>query len=265
MSKKIFSVALVLMLGGVALYFISPLDYIYPERKQARLIDQLVERNLDARGGASAWEAVSTLQLSGRIDVGQGMNLPYVLEQKRPGKMRLEFVFDGETAVQAFDGKVGWKVLPFLGRRHPEPMTETELRAAAGTSDLYGLLFDYEARGHTVELLGQEMVAGRDAYKLKVILPGGAERWVYLDAKTALEIKVEALRTLAGRARRVETFYQDWQATEGLLIARRQETQTEGDKESHFFTVERVQVNPTLADDRFLMPATAAGVRQQSL
>jgi hypothetical protein len=265
MSKKLFSVALLLILGGVALYLISPLDYVFPERKEARLIDQLVERNLDARGGASAWEAVSTLQLSGRIDVGQGVNLPYVLEQQRPGKMRLEFVFDGETAVQAFDGKVGWKLLPYLGRKFPEPMSETEVRAAEGTSDIYGLLFDYEARGHKLELLGQESVAGRDAYKLKVTLPGGSVRWVYLDAETALEIKVEAERTIAGRAHLVETFYQDWQETDGLLIARRQETQTEGDKESHFFTVERVKVNPAIADDRFTMPATVAGAQQVSL
>jgi hypothetical protein len=194
------------------------------------------------------------------MDVGQGMSLPYVLEQKTPGKMRLEFVFDGETAVQAFDGKVGWKLLPFLGRRNPEPMTETELRLAADTSDLYGILINYAARGHSVELLGKEMVAGRDAFRLKVTLPGGTVRWVYLDAETALEVKVEALRKLAGRDLLVETFYHDWQLIEGLLIAGRQETQTEGDKQSHYITVESVQVNPSIDDVRFSMPTVVTAI-----
>jgi outer membrane lipoprotein-sorting protein len=252
MSKKLLSFALLLTLGLTVLFYFSP------QQRAARVVANLVERNLEARGGAVAWEAVSSLQLSGRMDVGQGMAVPYVLEQKRPGKTRLQFVFDGETAVQAFDGKVGWKLLPFLGRRNPEPMTETELRTAADTSDLYGLLFDYAARGHSVELLGQEVVAGRDAFKLKVILSGGAVRWVYLDAETALEIKAEALRTIAGRQRLVETFYSDWQDKDGLLIARRQDTATEGDPKSHFLTVESVTVNPAIDDSRFAMPTTTS-------
>ena len=61
----------------------------------AETVDELVAKNTAARGGAAAWQAVSSLQLSGRMDVGKGMSVPYVLEQKRPDKMRLEFVFDG--------------------------------------------------------------------------------------------------------------------------------------------------------------------------
>ena len=127
---------------------------------------------------------------------------------------------------------------------------------AADSADLYGLLFDYAARGHAVELLGREPVQGRETFKLKVTLPGGAVRWVYLDAESGLEVKVEALRTVGGRERRVETFYHDWQATEeGLLIPRRQETRTEGDNELHRLTVATVVVNPPLDDSRFAMPA----------
>ena len=211
----------------------------------AHTVDGLVARNVAARGGAEAWRAVSSLRLAGRMDVGQGMMVPYALEQKRPDKMRLEFVFDGETAVQSYDGKTGWKVMPFRGRKTPEPMTEAELRETTDAADLYGLLFDYAARGRVVELVGQEPVEGRDAFKLKVTLPRGGVRWVYLDADTALEVKIEALRTLGGRERRVETFYRDWQAAEGLLIARRQETRTEGDKKSHVLTVETVRVEPS--------------------
>jgi len=220
----------------------------------AQTVDELVARNVAARGGAEAWKAVTALRLTGRMDVGQGMLVPYVLEQKRPGKMRLEFVFDGQTAVQSVDGKSGWKLVPFRGRSTPEPLTEAELREAAGSADLYGVLFDYAARGLAVELLGREPVLGREAFKLKVTLPGGSVRWVYLDAETGLEVKLESLRTLRGSERRVETFYYDWKATEGLLIPRLQETHTEGEKKSHPLTVESVQINPPLDDAHFAMP-----------
>lgn len=221
----------------------------------AQTVDELVARNVEARGGADAWRSVSALRLTGRMDVGQGMLVPYVLEQKRPRRMRLEFVFDGQTAVQSVDGKTGWKIAPFRGLAKPEPMTEAELREAADAADLYGLLFDYAARGHEVELVGREKVQGGDTFKLKVTLPGGAVRWVYLDAETGLEVKLEAMRTLRGRDRRVETFFYDWQNSGGLLIPRRQETRTEGEKEPHLFTVDTVRVNPTLDDARFAMPA----------
>jgi len=235
----------------------AALAFCLPALCLGQTVDELVARNVEARGGATAWKAVSSLRLTGRMDVGKGTTVPYVLEQKRPGKMRLEFVFDGKTAVEATDGKAGWKFRPFLNRTAPEPMTEQELRGAADAADLYGLLFDYAARGHAVELLGRETVEGRDAYKLKVTLPRGSVRWVYLDAGSGLELKVEAMRMLRGKDRRVETFYRDWKKTEGLLIAHRQETRTEGEKEFHPLTVEKVLVNPPIEDSRFAMPGAA--------
>ena len=236
MSKTVFAAALALCLPALGL---------------AQTVDELVARNVAARGGAEAWRAVSSLRLSGRMDVGQGMLVPYVLEQKRPGKMRLEFVFDGETAVQGSDGKAGWKLTPFRGRTTPEPLSEEEMREAAGSADLDGLLFDYAAKGSRVELLGRETVQERDAFKLRVELSGGAVRWVYLDAESALEVKVDATKVVGTRERKVETFYYDWQEVEGLLVPYRYETRTEGAPAQHLLTVETVRVNPPLDDSRF--------------
>jgi len=234
-----------------------------PASGLAQTVDELVARNVAARGGAETWRAVSSLRLKGRMDVGHGMLVPYVLEQKRPHKMRFEFEFDGETAIQCSDGTKGWKVAPFRGRPAAEPMTEEELREGAGMGDIDGLLFDYARRGHVVELLGREPVQDRDALKLKVTLPGGAVRWVYLDAESALEVKVEAPRRLAGGERRVETFYHDWQATDGLLIPRRLETRTVGDDEQHVLTVESVWVNAPIDDARFVSPASVASAGER--
>jgi outer membrane lipoprotein-sorting protein len=228
-----------------------------PASGLAQKVDELVARNVAARGGEKAWRAVSTLRLTGQMEIGRGMKVPYVLEQKLPGKMRFEFVFNGQTAIQCTDGKAGWKVTPFRGRKAPEAMTRDELREAAGPADLYGPLFDYASRGHAVELLGREKIDGRDAFKLKVTLPGGAVRWVYLDAETALEVKVEAMRKQGRRERRVETFYRDWKPVDGLLVPRRYESRVEGSKQWHVLTVESVRVNPALPDARFTMAAAA--------
>lgn len=237
--------------GALAL---GALTFLLRYDRGDRAVDELVARNVAARGGAEAWRSVHALRLTGEIDVGQGMRVPYRLDQKRPDKMCLELEFDGATAVQCTDGDTGWKVEPYRGRSTPEPMTEAELREVADLGDPYGLLFDYERRGHAVKLLGRAPVEGRDAFELEVTLPGGAVRWVYLDAETALEVKVASVRMRGGRERRVETVFHDWKTADGLLIPRRQETWTEGSEDAHALTVATVRVNPPLADARFAAP-----------
>lgn len=253
MSKKVMTVAFAIALVAAFLVYNSG------TMKNRRITNALVAQNIEARGGEEAWQAVETLRLAGQMDLGQGMHVPYVIEQKRPGKMCLEFVFDEKTAVQCVNGERGWKLLPFRGRNQPEPMTEREHREMAGGADIDGLLFAAAERGNRIKLLGKEVVAGRPAAKLEVTLPGGTVRWIYIDEQTGLDLKLETTRVVRGKDRRVETFYYDWQETDGLLIPRRQETQTEGDDESHFLTVDSVVTNTPLNDSRFAPPATIVG------
>ena len=52
--------------------------------------------------------------------------LPFIMELKRPRKMRFELQFKGQTAVQVFDGANGWKLRPFLNRRKWSPIAATK-------------------------------------------------------------------------------------------------------------------------------------------
>ena len=247
MTKKI-AIIVVLVAGLAVLYYYSPAQV------NARLVKDLVEHNIETRGGIEQWKNVKALKLSGQMDVGQGVHLPYVLEQKRPNKMCLKFEFDKQTTVQCSTGKTGWKSVPFRGRAAPELMTAKELRESADSADLYGLLYHYNERGIVIEAQGKVKFNGKEVYKLKITLPRGAVRWLYLDAKTALEVKLESQRMVRGKERLVETVYKDWQDTQGLLISHRQETRTSGDTESHYLTVDKVVLNPEFDDAMFEMP-----------
>jgi hypothetical protein len=253
MSKKVMIIALSFVVAVVG----SVLIYNSDAMKNARFVKSLVARNIDARGGAEAWKKVSTMKVTGRMDLGQGMSVPYVLEQKRPNKMCFTFEFDKQTATQCVDGNHGWKIAPFRGRDYAEPMTQEELREMADTTDPYGLLYNYASRDINIDLVDHVKVGDRDAIKLKLTMDKGAVRWLYLDAETALELKMETIRTIARRPKRVETVYSDWKNTDGMLIAHRQETTTEGDPKPHFLTVVGVSVNVALEDSRFAMPAVA--------
>jgi hypothetical protein len=180
-----------------------------------------------------------------------------VLEQKRPGKMCLQFEFNDATALQCVDGNSGWKLLPFMGRDKAEVMTTAELREIVGTVDPEGMLLDSYQRGSRVELVGHENVNGRSTSKLQITLKSGTIRWIYLDDKTALEVKMEAMRYLRGKQRLMETTYSKWSTVDGLLIPYRQDTRYSGEDESHFMTVESVTVNPEIDDKRFAMPTAS--------
>jgi hypothetical protein len=253
MSKKMMAVAFVIaLLAGFLIYNSDAM-------KERRIINALVAQNIEARGGANAWQAVNSLRLTGLMDLGQEMHVPYVVEKKRPGMFCIEFVFDGETAIQCVNGKTGWKQLPYLGRDKPEAMTDGEYSQLASTAAIEGLLSSAFERGYEVTLVGKEMVVGRMAVKLEVTLPDGTPRWLYIDEETGLDIKLESTRLLRGQERVVETFYYDWRETDGLLIPRRQESRTQGDDEFSLVTVDEVVSNPPLDDSRFAMPATEAG------
>jgi len=251
----------------------------------------IAARNAEARGGLKAWRAVQSLTLSGKLEAGRPRNpvklamaylkpqrttrahaaggppvvgadvaaeepvrLPFVLEMARPRKSRLEIRFQGKTAVQVFDGTRGWKVRPFLGRHEVEPFTPEELREASMQTELDGPLIDYAAKGSHVELEGTEPVEGRDAYRLKVTLDDGQVRHVWVDAKTWLDVKIDGSRRMDGKPRPVWTYLRDYRPVDGLMIPHVLETTVEGVKGSEKILVEKVAVNPPLADSRFARP-----------
>ena len=204
---------------------------------------QIVDRNVAARGGLQAWREVQTLSLEGTMGAGgnqraalsvplpnskdltlprrpaEEVNLPFLMELKRPHKMRLELQVKGQTAVQVYDGSNGWKFRPFLNRHEAEPYNEEELRIASKREDLDGPLVDYAAKGSHVELNGTEKVEGRETYKLKVTEKSGRTLHVWVDAETFLEAKIEGQpRTLDGTEHPVEIYYRDYRTVDGLKI-----------------------------------------------
>src|SRR5438105_4829585 len=91
----------------------------------AQTAEDLIEKNIQARGGLAKLQSIQTMRLTGAMSV-EDQRMPSTLEIKRPNKTRWEFTVDGETAIQAYDGKTGWVVMPFEGKTQPEEMSAEE-------------------------------------------------------------------------------------------------------------------------------------------
>ena len=228
-----------------------------PEESAKLSAAQIVDRNVVARGGLQAWRAVQTMSYSGKMDAGgkQNVQLPFVIEMKRPRKTRVEIEFANDKAVQVYDGASGWKLRPLLGRRDVEPFSTEEMKSASMESELDGPLVDYSTKGTQVELEGVEKVEGHDAYKLKLTMKGGQVRHLWIDAQTFLEVKIEGVpRRMDGKMRPVEIYYRDYKSVNGLIVPYVLETTVQGAKQSHKITIESVVVNPKLENSLFTKP-----------
>jgi outer membrane lipoprotein-sorting protein len=217
-------------------------------------VDEVIAKHIEARGGLEKLKSVKSMRLTGKMMMGPGMEAPMTLEMKRPGSMRLEFTFQGMTGVQAYDGKSGWSIMPFQGKKDPEPMSADEAKMAQEEADIEGPLVDYKAKGHTVELLGKEKVEGSDAYKLKVTLKTGTVQYQYLDAESLLEIRTEAKRTVRDSEMEFESTIGDYKEVGGLLFPHSIQSGAKGRPEKQNIVIEKVELNPVLDDARFRMP-----------
>jgi hypothetical protein len=231
---------------------------------------QVVEKNVAARGGLAAWQAVQSLSWKGKLGAGASTyttvspagklqtrtrdeaQLPFTLEFKRPLKTRLELEMNSQTAVQVYDGVQGWKLRPYLGRNTWEAYNPEELKKAADEPGIDGLLINFAAKGSRVESDGMDKVDNHAAYKLKVTLKNGQVRHVWVDGASFLDIKVDGVpRRLDGRQRPVEIYLRDFKAEQGLMIPHQLETTVQGVKTKENIQIEKVVVNPPLNDARF--------------
>lgn len=223
----------------------------------AQTVDEIIAKNLQARGGADKLKSVKSIKSTATMSMGPGIEAPGVLIQKRPMLARLEFTVQGLTAVQAYDGKNGWQIMPFMGKKDPELMAADEAKEIEENADLDGPLVDYKSKGHQVELQGKEKIEGTDAYKLKVTLKNGDVQTIYIDSDSFLDIKEVTKRTVRGTEQEIESAIGDYKAVDGIMFPFAVESGVKGTDQKEKLTITKVELNVPADDSIFKMPAAA--------
>ena len=223
---------------------------------QAQTVDELVKKNIQARGGLEKIKAIKTFKASGKI-VQSGLEIPIVIQQKRPGSFRFEITFQGKSQIQGYDGVTGWKIDPIQGSSEPEKLTEEEMKDARELADIDGALVDYKEKGHTIELVGKEDVEGTPAYKLKVTLKNGDVRYHYLDVENSLEIKESSKRKSPAGELEVDSYPGNYKSVAGTMLPFSTEHKVKG-QTLYTLTLDNVETDVTLEDSIFKMPAKSA-------
>ena len=218
--------------------------------------DELVNKNIEAKGGMDKIKAVKTRRMTGKV-IGGGIVAATGQENMRPNLVRETFSLQGMTAVQAYDGSTGWQIQPFGGRKDPELMGEDDLRDLLIDSDFDGPLVDYQAKGNQIEYLGHDTVDGDDALRLKVTLKNGDILYYYLDPDTYLEIRKETQEFIRGSVRESIADLGSYKPIAGVMYPFSIASGPKNDPTSwQTVTVEKIEVNVPLDSSEFALPAS---------
>lgn len=222
--------------------------------------EQLVAKNLEARGGRAAIEAIKTLKSEGSYVVGGGnIVLALTTYQKAPDKSRLEATLQGLTLVNAWDGRDAWQIMPFQGRLEPERMSAEDAKSLAESAPIGGLLISAEQLGGTLSYLGTEDIDGTEAHKLKLTLDNGDVAYIYLDPDHFLEIRTVWQRQLRGATVKSTTDFGDYEKVAGVYFPFSSHTeQGDGIMGTQQITIDSMQANVSLDDSMFTFPAAAS-------
>jgi photosystem II stability/assembly factor-like uncharacterized protein len=229
----------------------------------AQSADEIIAKYLQAVGGAKRIAAVQTLRRTGTYYGGGGFEAVLSQENKRPNKVRDQISLQGMTLIQAYDGKTGWRVNPFQGKKDAEAMGEDELKSIIEDAEFDDPLFDYAQKGNQVEFLGTDQIEGSRVYKLKLVLASNGDvRTYYIDADNNVPIQIDVKRTVRGAEQDFQVVFGDYKEVNGWYMPFAAEIGPKGSSSAQRtkYAWNRIEANVNIPDSRFAMPAPGTPV-----
>ncbi len=209
--------------------------------------DQLLDKYLQAVGGAAAIDKITSRIMKGTITFGD-RHVPIDIYSKDPDK-RISFTHtpDGDS-VTAFNGHEGW--LGFPGRP-PREMHGSDIDSAAMDADLH---FAVHLKGmfSEAQVRGTQKIGDHDAYLVIGMREGKAPLRLYFDEKSGLLVRlVRYGETPLGRMP-TQIDYADYREVGGVKIPFRWTLA----RPSGEFTIQvsEVQQNVPVDDAKFAKP-----------
>ena len=221
----------------------------------AQTVDEVIAKNIQAHGGVDKLKSVRSIRTSAKFSQGS-FRAEFRQENKRDDKVREEFIIQGLAQVQAYDGKTGWQIAPFGGRKDPELLSQDDLKSLVVDADIDGPLVEYKEKGHKAELVGHDSMEGTDCFKIKLSMKNGDVRYYYLDADSFLELKVEIQTTIRGALQENELYYGDYEQVNGIYYPFAVEQAQKGSASRAQISVEKIDQNIPLEDAHFSMPVS---------
>jgi len=216
--------------------------------------DLTVEQILDKFYKASGYDKlqkVNTIIMSGTIIRNDAM--PLKITKVRPDKYRMDFDVADITGIQAYNGKSGWSTAPWSGNAAAVAMGEDALKEMRNKADIDGYIYQYKAKGHTVQLEGTEKFENMELYKIKLTKKEGGFEFYFIDKKDFLLKKRISFRMIRGKETEQENIFKDYRIIDGIWFSFLNENKMGGQPYSTI-QFETIELNKPVDNNIFEMP-----------
>lgn len=240
---------------GVSARYAALIVGLCPLAAEAQTVDEIIAKNLAARGGKDRIAAIKTVEIKGTIAFGD-VEGPIWIRIRRENQIRQDFMLDHQPGTRAYDGKMGWEWMSFQAQEGPHPLADGDLENIREEAEnaIDGPLLNAAARGNKVEYLGKVAVGGRTGHKLRITMKSGRVIEQYLDPATYLAFYEEIERNVGNHEALIVGTIGDYEETKGVQFARKFVNGPREKPEAQKLTITSVDVDATFADDIFEMP-----------
>ena len=236
--------------------FVMLMSFMVTMQASAQTADEIINKHIEASGGMEKLKSMQTVKATGKMTGPGGMEAPFVMIKKRPDKLRIEFIVQGMTGITAYDGKSAWALMPFMGSKDPQKMTEDQTKDIMEEADFDGPLVEYKQKENSVEYNGKEDVEGTECHKMKLTLKDGRVRYLYFDPESYLLVKTTSVIKREGVEASVDTYFGDYKEVNGMMVPHSIENKAK-EGPSQQFTTEKYEWNASVDDSIFEMPAAS--------
>ena len=211
----------------------------------AQTADDVINKAIQAIGGKDVLKAINTMKTNGTINmVAMGMEIPFVIYNKRPGKMRMEMEIQGMEMVQATDGEIAWMIMGGAAQE----VTGEQGAAFLRQGDIDGPYVDYKAKGITVEFIGKENIDGEELFNIKMTYKDGFSMNFYFDVASGLP-RMTMAKVMGMDSK---TVMSDYRKVGAVLVAHSIETNSA--QGQMIIEIEELIYNEDIDDAIFAMP-----------
>jgi len=234
----------------------------------AQTLDELIVKNLEAKGGLETLRATTTVKMTGRFKT-EGVEMPMTTWAKRPNQWRREADVppppmmtprpgekpQRQKMVTASDGTTAWTM---MGSMPPQTLSGPQADAMKNNAEFESLFVDYQQKGYSIALVGKETIQGKPVYHLRVTRKNAPGQDFYLDADTGLETRIVIDDVdPAGGSVHVETELSDYRKVQGRMVpfrTRQSMRQPDGTRTAEM-SLEAIEFNLPLEDSMFRIPS----------
>lgn len=208
--------------------------------------DEIFNNHIEAMGGMKKLEALETLRMSGKINMG-GMTGEIIITKKAPNLHLLQIKSPMFEIQEGCDGENVWATSPMGFKKYDGEELEKRLEQTRIET-----LVGFKERGGKYEFVAEEPVKGVDCYKMLFMQGTGDTTYTFYDKETYYMVKTE-VETPEGA---IEQFFEDFRTIDGYVYPFK--LRTVSNQGRMMVTFDTIAVNIKVDESLFVMPDSAS-------